>query len=420
MSTGTPATPRRPTSRIVHTWVCRAAAHPYWTVLPFALLLRLGYVSSLGVVRGSDSGLYLRMADRFADGSVEAFGFPLHILYGIALAPAEILPIDVDQWVIALHLGLAAGTVVLLHRTARLFVGPVPALAVAGLAALQPTAIFWFPRILTETLFVFVMVTFVYACARSMLNPRGKGWLVFPLAIAPLLVISRPVGLPIVWVGALGVVWSRVHETSDRERARNVLIAGALLPVVLLGLVFAVGPLREKAFDNASVSVSLWNSTRIWTSDIDHVNRGTTRPAELADLEGDAFHSEIADRSIEFIREHPGDYLSRAGIRFTNFWFPWLTADWSPGHRLYDAALSLLLVGAGLYAIIRPPTGPGRRVVYLLGSVALLQGLIVGVSQIDSEARYRLPAEAPLVALVGVAVARGVGEGGPVKESLDA
>jgi hypothetical protein len=99
------------------------------------------------------------------------------------------------------------------------------------------------------------------------------------------------------------------------------------------------------------------------------------------------------------MREHPGDYVSRAGIRFANFWFPWITADWSYAHRGLDLILSLGLVTLALGALLVVPAGPRRQVLVLLVAVAAVQALAVTFGELDGDGRYRVPVELCLLLL---------------------
>ena len=394
-----------PRGRRLMAW---ATSRPGATILLVAVTVavRLAYVAKSGIVAGGDTSLYLRIGESFADGAPTTGGFPAHVLYGIMLAPSFLLGIGLETWVTVLHLACAVATAVLVHRTALLFAGPLGSLAVGLATGLLPTAVFWSNYILTETLFLLVMAAFAYACARTLSDPRLKFALAAPLATATLLLVTRPVGLPVAAAGLGFVLWALVAERAGERQARRVVTAAVALALIAATAVMAAPPTRDAVLSNKTIVASLWNSTRIWHAGNGHVSAGVTLPEDIARLSPADQREEQRERALNYIGEQPAEYLGKASIRFASFWFPWATATWSPAHKLTDLLLPVALIGLALYSLVRPPPGCGRRIVYLLAALALVQGVLVMFSQIDTEGRYRLPAELVLLPLAALAVDR--------------
>src|SRR5207245_8471462 len=104
----------------------------------------------------------------------------------------------------------------------------------------------------------------------------------------------------------------------------------------------------------------------------------------------DALWDYKAREAGDFIRAHPGTYALLAARRFASYWLPAVFSDgWSVSHRLFDLLLSLgLFAGVALSLY-------GRRDVsrWTLFAAALGLGILTSFSQIDTDGRYRVPAE---------------------------
>lgn len=363
--------------------------------------------AAFGTVAGADTDLYVRMSRSIADGGFDSFGFPLQVTYGIALAPGDILGLSLDSWVVPLHVALGVGTAIVFRRLACLFVGSTTALLVGLAAACYPSLLFWTHYILSESLFVFVIGLFALAGAHVVVDGRLSRRRVLALAATTVMMIfTRPTGGFIALSGLLTVAYTVVSVQHGVRTARRVLAASAVGVVLLATLVLVVPAGRDRVLGNATVAQSLWKSTRVWRFDIDHVSTGQLTPPDLKQLPADERDRELSDRALTWIEDHPVDYVTRSGLRFGNFWFPWVTAAWGSAHRLGDALLTVLLYGGAVAAVLLARPGRQQRMVVLLGVLALTQGALVMISQIDSEARYRLPAEAALLPLLAIPVDR--------------
>ncbi len=406
MTAPTESSPGPGTAAGARGWLCSIVSDRLLVALiAGAAVVRLGYLLAAGIDQAGDTPLYLTTARELSDGTVTVNDFPLHLLYSFTLAPAFVFGIEPDTWVVPLHLLLGVATVAVMYRLATLFLERGPALLVGAGAAMLPAALHWSHYILSETLFLFIVSVFLLACAQRLVDPQWDRLRLGVVAALGLLVaFTRPSGVLIVWSATVCLVGVTASHRRDAVTARRAVGATVIASLLVLAAVLAVPATRHRLLGLPTVYTSIWLSTRTFDSDIDHVAREIELPKEIEALDDPERGNELRERSFEFIREHPGDYVSRAGIRFTNFWFPWLTARWSRAHLALDAAVSLSLVGLSICGLVLVRSRAARNVMVMLALVALVQGVLVAFSQLDSEGRYRLPAELALLPVAGAGV----------------
>lgn len=379
-------------------------AHPLVALIVAATLVRAVYLRlTFNTSRAADTDLYLGIARSIADGHPTTKGYPLQALYSLLLSPAYILNVSVDGWVIALHLVLSVATVVVLYQLARLILEPRTALVVGAAAVVWPSFLFWTRFIVTETLFLFLLACFLLVCTRQLFTPSASWTRRLSLvASATSVALCRSAGILIVWGALLVLLGASVRRRRGPANARRAVLGAVVVSMLCVASVLAVPPTREKVLGLTNVSWALWLSTVKFHADLDHAAIAAAPPRDLRDLPQDEQNRELSERGLEFIRERPADYVSRVGIRVANFWFPWLTADWSRSHVGLDVLLSLGLAMLALGAFFAPPAGARRDVLALLLVVIAIQTLVVAFGELDSDARYRVPVELPLLVVAGM------------------
>jgi hypothetical protein len=284
-----------------------------------------------------------------------------------------------------------------------LILDPGPALAVGAAAAVWPTFLHWTRFIETETLFLFLLSCFLLMCARELLAPSPRWTRRLGLAASATgVVLCRSVGILVVGGALLVLLGASVRRRRGAASARRAVLAAALISALTVVGVLALPPTREKVLGHTNVAWALYLSTTSFHSDLDHAQRRTAPPEDLRDLPREEQNQELSERGLNFIRERPADYMSRVGIRFSNFLFPWLEADWSRAHLALDMFLSLGLIALALGAAFVPSPRPRREFLVLLAVVIAIQTLVVTFGEIDSDGRYRVPVELPLLLLAGV------------------
>src|SRR5690242_8146387 len=123
--------------------------------------LRLAYWHTKGLRYGGDSGGYMEIAQALAQGEYDPARRPLQQIYPLLLSPSYRFKIPFNSYVVAVHTVLSALSIILaILIGARLF-RPSAGLASGLLVAVFPNAIWWFPFVLTETLYLAVLGIFV-------------------------------------------------------------------------------------------------------------------------------------------------------------------------------------------------------------------------------------------------------------------
>jgi 4-amino-4-deoxy-L-arabinose transferase-like glycosyltransferase len=321
----------------------------------------------------------------------------------------------------------AAGVAILMRLARRLIPGPgpdrtlapgrTPAWAWAGLiAAVEPYSSATSALILSEALFVPLMLLTLWGLAALATGARRPAWVALGTGLAAgASVLTRPswaLFVPVV-VG-LGVI------LAGRGRRPAALGAAAL---VGLGLVAAMAPwwVRNARVMGRFVPTAVWLGASLYdglrpdadgASDMAFLDRPEVRRLDEATQD-----RALRDAALAFAREHPGRALGLAAVKAWRYWSPWPNADQfaSLPVDLAGAAFTLPLYGLvllGLWGRRRDP----RAWALLMGPV-LYFGLVhlVFVSSI----RYRIPAMVPAFALAGAGMA-GVLESRRAKNNEDA
>jgi hypothetical protein len=384
---------------------------PLTLVIAGALLLRvIAWKVLEGPVIKGDGAAYIEWAQRLAAGDLSGFrDYPLHQLYPLLIAPAFGFGIPLAPYLFVLHLALSVATVYLLYYACRQFASPRVAVAAAVIAAIYPSLLLWSAYVLSETPFFFFLALFVASLAHVLARPAGRR----PSALALLsvsgllLLFARPVSVAVLGTAAIAVAYALLSDVLGARRARVVTLAGVLVVLVTtIALFAAVAPLRQTVLRYPTVAQSLWLSTRYSSSSIAEWLPVAQQSQALLDRFGgdlNAFYDYKVHEALDFIRSQPGTYAYLVGRRFTSYWLPGLFSDgWSTSHRLFDLLLALWLYAGMIVSLY------SRRdiVRWTLFGVALALGILTSFSQIDTDGRYRVPAELVILSLAADGWAR--------------
>jgi hypothetical protein len=376
---------------------------PLFLALGGALIVRL---LAWKVLHGpriiGDAHSYILWARHIAAGDLSGFrDYPLHQLYPTLLAPAFLVGIPIALYSLVLHLALSLGTVALIYHACLRFSTPAIAAASAAVAAVYPALLFWFVYVLTETPFVFFLAVFlamvVRLICRKQQEPAGGSVVAFAVACV-LLLLARPVSVAAFPVGAVVILYDSLQRGSSRRRAATITaLAVACVLVVALAFFSVDSPMRRRVLRIPTVAQSLWLTTKLSSSSITEATRMSAEHRAI----GERFKTNPAagwdfrvQQATDYIRAHPARWLGAAARRFTSYWLPAFFQDgWSPEHRLFDGVVSIaLLAGAAIAIATR------RDLVHVaIGAIALSFALLSTFSQIDPDARYRVPAELALL-----------------------
>jgi hypothetical protein len=258
--------------------------------------------------------------------------------------------------------------------------------------------LFWLPYILTETVFVCFLAAFSWTLF-AFLDRPDLATFSAGLLLAGCLFFLRPVALPIVLTGTAILLVAAIRWRAP-ARWRPAAVAALAIFVFAALAPLTVERSREALLGLPTVSQTMWLSTTVVTGRQDELT-SANESLPATDLPASAQFAYKRRAATQFIASHPGTYLLMAARRFVNFWTPWRVLEWSPRHRLVDAAVSLSLIVAALASLwcgVRAmPFG------VLIGWAVLLAGESA-FGQIDADARYRLPAEMLLIAPAAVTI----------------
>jgi 4-amino-4-deoxy-L-arabinose transferase-like glycosyltransferase len=272
-------------------------------------------------------------------------------------------------------------------------------LMAATLAAIEPYTVGTTALVLSEALFVPMMLAGLWGLARLW---RGGGR---PVVVA--LVTGLAMGAAVLvrpsWAlfvpGAIGF-WVAVAGRTDRGRA----IRSAVLVAFGTALIMMPWWIRNERVLGRFVPTALWVGASLYdgispTADGSSAMEFLDAPdvAPLGEVEQDA---DLRKRSIAFARANPGRVLELAFVKLGRFWSPWPNADTlqAPGVTAGSAVVTLpvfALLAVGLWDQRRDP----RSLLVLAGPLAYFCVLhLVFVSSI----RYRIPGEVPAMGLAAV------------------
>lgn len=214
-----------------------------WWVLLLAFFLRvLLAATALIAANGSvtafhtlDTGSYIQVAQEWASTGrftanglpeiVRTPGYPLLLLPGAWLGQLEIISVG-------LQILISCLTVYLVYRVAQmLFKSDRAAIVSALLYAIEPLSVLFTARILTETLFAFLVVLFLYLLGRYFEKPT-PAYLVASALVLAATAYVRPISLYLPFLLApLLLVWA----LRRRQGAALAVGAAAMFLVVSIG-----------------------------------------------------------------------------------------------------------------------------------------------------------------------------------------
>ena len=366
-------------------------------LLFFAATIRVLFFLKTGISYGADSTFYLGAAEQIANGSLELFKTnPFYQFYPLLLSPLFLFNIDRALYIPFLHTVLSTLTVLLLYLSASRIMGKAHGIFVGLIASVYPLFFFYLPYVLSETPFLFSLSLLIFVFTFYLEKPSAKRLLGVALSCF-LLLGSRPASVAILIPIISVVIWQKV-------RSYPLIFMGWLFVLgIALILLFQSPSLKEKVLRNPTVSGQLTLSVRHYSNNFEayfrairdmdeftltQVPKGASLPERLE------LHSLGA---LKWIRENPGRYLGACLTRFFCFWFPGvLQGSWSWRHVLFDTFLALFLLG-GAIGFLR--AFPFKIQAWALVLMALSLALMSAFLTMDTDGRYRLPAELMLLIL---------------------
>ncbi len=393
-----------------------------------AIVLAVVVRSALWVPRFSepleDPDKYLTLARSLADGQgFEILGRPSAYrppLYPVMLVPVVRTSPRFQVWGIAgLHLILAAGTVGLTWRAARRWgLGPLRAATAAVLVALDPVLAIQSRSVMTETLAAFLLAGALNALATTGWKSGAISGIWLGLAG-----LCRPSTLACaVLCGLAGLIFG---PGTRRQRISRTLAMGTMVILVLAPwairnarvfgepvwttthggytLALANNPEYYRNVLNGPPG-AVWTgpSQRVWAERLYRSLKGLNEP------EGDR---QIRRQTVEFIREHPQDFLRASAARLARFW------GLAPAGAVYSWPIRLATFAWTLPFWAAVAISLRSRPLWTWPAVACL-AQVVALSLVHTVFWTDLRMRAPVVpALALMAAHAGLGSGKPETES---
>lgn len=331
-------------------------------------------------------------------------GYPLFLAACQALFGERVLAVRLVQAV------LGTLTVWLVYRlTARLVPasGSTAPFLAAVLAAVDPYAVFNSALILSEAVFILLMVASLWAQA-ILWAPAGeppprRSWL--PALGAGLAsgaaVLVRPSWA--LFVPASLLAWILASGRGRRLQA----LRGAIIVALAASAVMAPWWIRNERVFGRFVPTALWMGASLY----DGLNPHATGASDMSFMNdpdiwplGEEQQDHVLrDRALRFARENPGRVVQLALIKLARYWSPWPNADTlkSRGLAVASAIYTLPLFAlwaAGAWRCRRDP----RALVLLLGPLLYFCALHMVFA---GSMRYRIPGAVPATGLAAIGLA---------------
>ena len=362
---------------------------------------------------------YYRLAHSLIDGRgyISPQGEPTSLrppLYPAFVAAGYALSGGAVQGVRLLQATLDVGTVALTYLIGRWLFGRGPGLLAALLISVNLGTVAATGRLLSETLFTFLLMATVAVTVRWLWAMReGRVQAVVALGIGTgvlLGVATLTRGIFLLYAVPLIVVaaWTRlVHEpASGRVPSAPALrkaTRGAILVVPLtFALVLTPWTVRNYRVHGAFVPVTTQIGTMLYASyhpqglfGLNPRDEVTAAAAQLSEPEASAA---LVRAAVDSIRTSPGKALRLEALKVLYFWVP---LDWEilPFYGAFNPTYAFIAIWSLIYVVLRlppensPPIWPAwLPIPYFFGMALLFQG----------SPRYRLPVE-PLLALFAAA-----------------
>lgn len=389
-------------------------------------LVILWHTSALGP-KIIDEGQYTRLAKNMLAGNGFAWsaGAPTSVrppLYPALLAALwTVTGAPSFQAVRVVQIALALLTTVLVYQLGARAFSPRVGRYAAAAVWLYPSLLFFNFLILTETLFVFLLVAHLLCAIVLLQQPRAWVAVLCGLSLG-LAALTRSAVFTIPLLLCPMLVFALQDRLARRVGFALLVLAGYLIPVApwavrntrLQGVVTIVdtmggmnlrmGNYEYTPDDRMWDAVSL-TGTRSWSAEL----RTELNGRSITEGQRDKWAQR---KAIEFMLAHPGITVRRSLIKFADFWG--LEREFMAGveNGLYDPPRWFAVLGAFLIAIayagvaicgatgiwLAPPAERRYHAVLLLPVVVVLGIHVI----VFGHSRYHLPL-IPILALYGAA-----------------
>jgi len=368
-------------------------------VMGIAVVVRGIYWLVTPAANAGDSHMFLDIAQAILRGEIAtALEFPFHITYSLLLVPGFIIPGGLAWYIPLLHIVLSAIASVLLYLISREITSDHRVHALTAITGIcYPHLLWWMKYILTEVVFIPILAAFIYLTIKLLQKSSNLAWALWPL-FAVLLLFTRPVSLLVLMVSVVSLLAALMRRKFP-QRWLSITIALVVVGVILGVGSISIPAINQRLLNLPTVAQSLWLSTRMVSGTYEDYYEKAALPPEVIQKTPAEQSEYKIDNALDFIRTQPLQYGLMAVKRFFNYYFPWTYPQWSLRHRIFDAVLSLSLTLAALASFEAPAN---KQLMLFLIACVLALGVTTAFSQIDTDGRYRLPAEALIIPVSSV------------------
>jgi len=359
-------------------------------VMGIAVVVRGIYWLVTPAANAGDSHMFLDIAQAILRGEIAtALEFPFHITYSLLLVPGFIIPGGLAWYIPLMHIVLSAIASVLLYLISREITSDHRVHALTAITGIcYPHLLWWMKYILTEVVFIPILAAFIYLTIKLLQKSSNLAWALWPL-FAVLLLFTRPVSLLVLVVSGVALSAAVMRRNFPRGWFSITSSLVAIGAIIGIGLI-SVPAVNQRILHLPTIVQSLWLSTHMVSGTFEDYYGKASLPPEVAG-QPLAEQSEFKiNYALDFIRTQPLQYGAMAVRRFFNYYYPWIHPQWSLRHRVFDAVLSLGLTISAIASLKAPAN---KELILFLVACVLALGVTTAFSQIDTDGRYRLPAE---------------------------
>jgi hypothetical protein len=366
----------------------------------FAFLVRLLYVRATGIIVSSDGSNYVHTAEALARGSFYSFkDMPLQQLYALLLSPAFRFSLATNRYVLILNSVLGTLGILFSLLILKSWRSDYSVILGGFLVAVSPNLIFWTPYLLTDTLFIAVLGLFILSHLYLQRHATIKSALFYLVALVVLLT-TRTTGL------AAGI--ASVSSLLISKGKGRLIWQAATVGIFLLPVLFFNNRLSASILGNEYISGTLAYTVRLGDNDMKHFQEAYQdriatgmRIRQTNPLDRDFYRAMSLD-ALNKIQAHPLGFAGMVMRRFVAFWHPWIFGNqYSRKHRVFEMMNSLFLSACILVLLARKYAFKTEilGIVGMAGAFSVLCAFL----QIDTDNRYRLPAEYIVLTLAPIA-----------------
>lgn len=366
-------------------------------LLTVAAFFRAFFFLLRGPIFSPDSAYYMATARYLAQGEWAKAGLnPFYLMYPALLVPMQLFGISPKIYLCFLHVVLSTLTVWVLLQVGKRLYGEKRAVLVAWVAAFFPTFFFYIPYVLSENLFLLILSLFLWAFVKFLQERTFHSWLVL-IGGTLLTIFARPTSVALLPVLFILSLWTLLEKKKNQHKLVTLLLTTAL--VVGTGVVaLCQSPKIQKAIlRNATVSGQLQMGVYHRSNGFKEFFAAMAEMGEYQRLYAPKNINVYELREwwslecLKWIARNPGTYFKSVATRFFCFWFPGiLQGSWSTPHVILDSLLGFSLLLGLFFSLANRCLG---KIPHWTFALTLCLGLLSGFLSMDTDGRYRLPAE---------------------------